>query len=167
MLDSRVFSRRLHIVGYILQMYVDMPGPASPGAFSLKTIIRGLNLKTLIFVILLLCLLSGIGRAAGPTVGDYLKTKSYPQADIFLLGLAERYTWANSALEKNNRTPLFCTPYGLDLREANFKRIVDNKIEEYVIEKKTFKKTDRVIGLLLLLGLQEMFPCDGTAEYRK
>ena len=110
MLDNRVFSRRLHIVGYILQMYVDMPGPASPGAFSLKTIIRGL---------------------------------------------------------KNNRTPLFCTPYGLDLREANFKRIVDNKIEEYVIEKKTFKKTDRVIGLLLLLGLQEMFPCDGTAEYRK
>jgi len=124
-------------------------------------------MKTLIFAGIASLLFSGIALAGGPTVEGYLKTKGYPQADIFLVGLADGYTWANSALEKNNQTPLFCAPYNLDLKEVNFKKLIDNKIKEYVTEKKTFKKTDPVIGLLLLLGLQEMFPCDGTAEYRK
>jgi hypothetical protein len=56
---------------------------------------------------------------------------------------------------------LFCAPYNLDLKEVNFKKLIDNKIKEYVTEKKLSRKPTASSGCCFCLASRRCSPAMG------
>lgn len=88
-------------------------------------------------------------------------TKSY------IGGLGEGIFWANLEAEKKS-APLYCSPEKLVLRRENFEDIIGRQLKRFgdATHDKTMGLTqaqldDAQVGMLLLLGLKEAFPCKG------
>jgi len=75
----------------------------------------------------------------------------------YVKGLAEGMTWANINLTLRNSPPLFCLPDKLALGVDNFLDIIDRRVKQL---KESGKKTDDTeVGIILLGGLEDTFPC--------
>jgi hypothetical protein len=81
-------------------------------------------------------------------------------AKIYIYGLGEGFLFANfEAKEKN--TPLFCQPAKLSLTMDNYVEMLDQKIAELSKRISEAQLDDLTIAPLLLLALEETFPCTG------
>ena len=79
--------------------------------------------------------------------------------NIFIQGLGEGFLWANTELEFNKRPLLYCQPGKLLLGSENYKDILDRQIDEMRKIDKKFNEDKYYIGIILLEGLKETFPC--------
>ena len=90
--------------------------------------------------------------AAGRQSSDFYMIRA------FITGLGEGMIWAN-AQSTNNKVPLFCAGH-LPLHFENYTDILDREIKKLSTVESEEKLAQTPIGLVLLLGLQETFPCD-------
>lgn len=80
-------------------------------------------------------------------------------------GIGQGLSWANATVEQKYNSKLFCQPEELLLYPNNHVSILDKAIEKYkdmdfvknIINR--YQDTD-ILGMLLLLGLEETFPCE-------
>ena len=79
------------------------------------------------------------------------KPKELTRIEIYVTGLGDAFSWANTYLEQ--RSFLFCQPSKLALGTKNYMRILDDEIQRKIY------KEEHSIGLILLMGLKETFPC--------
>jgi hypothetical protein len=85
------------------------------------------------------------------TVEQWQKDKN--EFFMHLTGIATGLSWANTALESNNQTRLYCPPATISLNFLN-----DIDILENIIRNRRFPP-DTPIGMVLLLGYQDTLPC--------
>jgi len=91
---------------------------------------------------------AAIANAAG---GDAVK--------LYIKGLGEGIGWANIRAT-TAKMPLFCPPGKLALGLENFIDIIDRQIEAQAKGNMPQAQLDgAMIGLVLLVGFQETFPC--------
>lgn len=114
-----------------------------------------------LLMLALLCLPLG---AADMTVKEYQKEVHSPDRNraeavkLHVIGIGQGIAWANAAAEKNS-TPLFCQPPKFSLDGNSYIEILDKMIKAF--ESKTTAKelNEFPIGMLLMMGLQQAFPC--------
>jgi hypothetical protein len=117
-------------------------------------------MRTLL-MLTLFCLPLG---AADMTVKEYQKEMHSSDRDradavkLHVIGIGQGIAWANAAAEKNN-TPLYCQPPKFSMNGNNYIDILDKVIKTF--ESKTTAKdlNEFPIGMLLVMGLQQTFPC--------
>jgi hypothetical protein len=101
------------------------------------------------------------------TVKDYratiaLNNKSeVAEMKLYISGIGEGMLWANSEATRM-KTPLYCEPEKLELVADNYLGMIDGQIRKLSQEGGATKtELDNVaIGVLLLKGLEETFPCN-------
>ncbi|WP_257834917.1 hypothetical protein [Burkholderia glumae] len=99
--------------------------------------------------------------ASAGTVAEFRKAKraaeTYPATanslKAYVGGLGQGMFWANIALEAQGEKKLFCPPRKLALSFDNYSSVLDREVA-----KPATRDTDD-IGLLLLQGLVDTFPC--------
>lgn len=74
------------------------------------------------------------------------------------MGIGQGIAWANTAAEKN-KAPIYCQPRTLSMNGTNYIEILDKMIKNF--ESKTTAKelNEFPVAMLLVMGLQEAFPC--------
>jgi hypothetical protein len=78
---------------------------------------------------------------------------------LYLLGLGDGLEWASVDTVIKKGVPLYCPPEKLVLTLDNFIQMINSRIEansQFLTEKQL---NETQIGLLLLEGLEETFPC--------
>jgi hypothetical protein len=113
-----------------------------------------------------LCLLALIGTAARAEISVKQYLTVAPSRDQSLIemttayinGMGAGFTWANGRLNARGMPKLFCTPRSLSLNANNYIDILDKQISR-MSQKETPGLDDLPIGFVLLLGLEETFPC--------
>jgi hypothetical protein len=80
---------------------------------------------------------------------------------LYVMGAGQGIAWANTAAEKNN-TPLYCQPPNFAMNGDYYIDILDKTIK--MLESKTTAKelNELPVGLLVLMGLQQSFPCQAS-----
>src|SRR4029079_4845844 len=71
-----------------------------------------------------------------------------------IAGIGTGLQWANTAMEQAGQNPLYCPPGKLGLTVENDQSILEDTIKRHPKLEKTTP-----IGLLLLIGYRETFPC--------
>lgn len=110
-----------------------------------------------------LCLLTfGAQLEAEMTVEQY-KTRMKTPLDaastkVYIKGLGEGIGWANIEATAR-RTPLYCPPGKLAIDVANYIDILDREIERFSKTSSSAEANGTWIGLLLMDGLKDTFPC--------
>lgn len=89
------------------------------------------------------------------TVKGYEAAKDEVATMVYIRGLGEGITWANTAATKK----LFCTPAKLALGVDNFVDTLNRQIDNLKHSWPQSKLEEMPIGALLLRGLIETFPC--------
>jgi hypothetical protein len=109
--------------------------------------------------------LSAVGAAEVPhapvtmTMAGYFDAKKaggmdWASAEIFLTGIANGFTAANTALASNNQKLLFCAP-SMTMNSDNINDILET---EYSTRPALWNPTD-TIRTVLLVGMMKAFPC--------
>lgn len=93
-------------------------------------------------------------RMASSDAALVVATKYY-----YIKGLGEGMAWANSSASIR-QTPLFCPPHNLALTVENFIDIIDRQIRMAQTKGEGAYVEGADIGLLLMAGLEETFPCE-------
>ena len=75
----------------------------------------------------------------------------------YIDGVANGLLWANSALQAENKEPLFCIP-DLTLNQDNYLALLDRQIKDGTPTKAAWRDEDP-IEIILLRALQRTFPC--------
>jgi hypothetical protein len=77
---------------------------------------------------------------------------------MYVMAVGQGISWANTAAEKNN-APLYCQPAKFSMNGNNYIEILDKMIDT-LASKTTAKDLDEFpVAMVLLLGLQQTFPC--------
>jgi hypothetical protein len=113
-----------------------------------------------LFVALCFLTLGEVQLEAEVSVKDYKQRMGSSNPTVVALtkayvrGLGEGMSWASSAAQVGGGDGLFCPPQKLALTVENYVDIIDRQI-------KTARGDveNRYIGELLIIGLQETFPC--------
>lgn len=88
---------------------------------------------------------------------DYERIKNTSELNNYLEGLGRGYTWANSRVEINGSTPLFCPPSKLPITLSNYSQILEKEAAD---SNSNGSNLGTPIELLLLDGLIHTFPCN-------
>ncbi len=113
--------------------------------------------------LLVLCalLFIAVNASADLTLKDYLAMKNDEKRglylDFYVQGIGEGTAWSNTLLEEKGQPLLYCQPGKLALDYKDYKSIIDKMIENMKAKNKF--KEDWPIGLILMFGLQEAYPC--------
>ena len=113
---------------------------------------------------LLLLILGAFEAKAELKVKDYRKAMGSGNSMIvgttkmYVLGLGEGMEWANATV---GSMKIYCQPGKLVMRMENYMQILDRKIESMSSSGNRAEIDGDDIGMVLLLGLQETFPCAG------
>ena len=108
-------------------------------------------MKFKLILISLLLALSNSAFCGELKVSDYKKV-SYDKLTLLKVEqLGVGISWANTAF-KNKK--IYCAPDNLALVDKNYKRILDDEL------KRGNYSDDIYIGLILLMGLENTFPCN-------
>jgi hypothetical protein len=73
----------------------------------------------------------------------------------FVNGLGAGIAWANTASEEK----LYCQPPQLALAVENYIDIINRQIAKFAKKETESKLEDEYVGLMLMMGLTETFPC--------
>ena len=95
--------------------------------------------------------------AAALSAEDYLKSRNTEPLIAYLYGAFDAYNWANSRLDTSGREMLYCLPPTMRLGSANFFSLIDEQMKR--LKERKDSKAQPPVDLLLLLGLEENFPC--------
>lgn len=79
---------------------------------------------------------------------------------LYLSGLSHGLEWSN-AMNKDN--PLYCQPGKLALTTSNYVNLLNDEIilhRNYALKDPTYSVDDKPLGLILLRGVMNTFPCD-------
>jgi len=95
---------------------------------------------------------------------DYRKFKDETTLDIYIDGLLSGARWTNAAsfiLNSENKKfqRLFCPPADVVIDLANAKTIIERSAQKELKEKSESEVDNVTIIGLLLLGLEDTFPC--------
>jgi len=96
-----------------------------------------------------------MASAFGIKFSDYEIAKTTTTFQVYVAAVGEGYLWANADLILRNQKPLYCAPPQTEFGAELFKAILAKRIHEHRSE----IKPDTSIGLILLDGLQESYPC--------
>ena len=121
-------------------------------------------MRKLVTMLAFLLVTAGVSEAL--SLQEYIKRsksedKNQRQAmNIYVLGLGEGLFWANIGMKEKHNVSLFCLPKNLPLAPSHYSKILNEAIDKYK-ETESIKtaQNDDVLGLLLLTGLEEHFPC--------
>lgn len=89
-------------------------------------------------------------------LSTYNEERQYDSFKIFINGVGSGLLAANAMVKHRKQPPLFCPPDKLGLGIANYMSIIDGEIQD----NKSIYTLDTPIQLILLKGLQRVFPCD-------
>jgi hypothetical protein len=76
---------------------------------------------------------------------------------FYIIGVGRGYLWANIEIKRNGGKPMFCPPENLSINSENIISVLNQKIKDF--EKNGIIKDDWDTEYILLLGLEETFPC--------
>ncbi len=105
--------------------------------------------------------------AADMTVKQYQKDVSSSDqqrsdaAKLLVMGIGNGVAWANAAAEKKG-SPLYCQPAHFAMNGNNYVEILEKMIKNFESKTTTKELNAFPAGLLLVMGLQESFPCQGA-----
>jgi hypothetical protein len=85
------------------------------------------------------------------------KADSIESVENYIDGVGNGFLWANTALQADNKEPLFCNP-DLTLNEDNYLALLDRQIKDGMPTKAAWRDDDP-IEIILLRALQRTFPC--------
>jgi hypothetical protein len=85
------------------------------------------------------------------------RSDSIETIENYVDGVGNGLLWANSALQAENKEPLFCIP-DLTLNEENYLALLDRQIKDGMPTKAAWRDDDP-IEIILLRALQRTFPC--------
>jgi hypothetical protein len=85
------------------------------------------------------------------------KADSIESIETYIDGVGSGFLWANTALQADNKEPLFCNP-DLTLNEDNYLALLDRQIKDGTPTKASWRDDDS-IEIILLRALQRTFPC--------
>jgi hypothetical protein len=118
-------------------------------------------------VAMLGCLLCTAALADALTLHQYLDmTQSSAKEDhalltAYLVGLGEGFSWAEIHLRQIHGRRLYCPPDGLVLTEKDYRAMLESQIHDAKHARFLQEWYEReIIGMLLLAGLIETFPCE-------
>jgi hypothetical protein len=109
------------------------------------------------------------------TVKDYQEWKQAAESgalrqvdkrefDLHLGGLGEGIEWANAWLANLGRPQLYCQPPNLALNVDNYIKLIDVQIGKAAARLTQERLEKLYVGVLLLDGLAETFPCSAQAK---
>jgi hypothetical protein len=78
---------------------------------------------------------------------------------IYILGLGDGFLWANAKMLVDKKSPLYCQPDKLVLGMENYVEILNRQIKAEATKNTQAQLDEMSLGLLLLQGLQDTFPC--------
>ncbi len=112
--------------------------------------------KTILFCTLLIMTFSGWANA-DITISQYRERKDTSDMKAHIWGIQNAFGWANARLKLQNKQPLYCEPAKVTMTFEDLTFMIDE--EAASLDKQGKLKPDTAIALLLLLRLQEKFPC--------
>jgi hypothetical protein len=77
---------------------------------------------------------------------------------MYVMGVGQGIGWANVAAAKNN-APLYCQPSNFAINANNYIDILNKMIDTFSTTTTAKELDEFPIGMLLLMGLQQTFPC--------
>lgn len=99
------------------------------------------------------------------SVSDYHKLKNTKEIVLYINGVGNGMFWYSTGLKKSandTSNQLFCVPQNFGLTPDNYMNIFKMELETY---KKIYDSMGDVpIGLVLLNGLKNTFPCDSASQ---
>jgi hypothetical protein len=111
----------------------------------------------------LLLLLAGAKAKADMNVAEYESGLQTPHVarlvKLYVMGLGDGIVSAN---EIPGRAPFFCAPPNDPIGVEGFLNAINLQIEAYNSRMSQAEVGKLSLGLLLLQGLQEIFPCKGS-----
>jgi hypothetical protein len=112
-------------------------------------------------LILLICVLFSTQASANITVKVYEEDKAaggdeWKLTQVYIDGIGAGFQSANASLRANKQQPLFCQPTHFITTSENLLHILDQQIAKGSLAP---MPDDALIELVLLVGLQKMFPC--------
>jgi len=121
----------------------------------------GINIVILIFLTLFF-----VDSANAVTVKDYkkfIKSKDIEVQKIIkthIHGIGVGISWSNSTLlQENPDNALYCEPRAIIFDDENYIQILEDTITKFSKNTTEIKVEELPVGLLLLLGLRDTFPC--------
>jgi len=118
--------------------------------------------------ILALALLACLPMTAEMTVKQYQKDvnssdyQTSHAAKLFVMGMGVGISWANTVAAEKKNPPLYCVPPQFSMNGDNFVDILDKMIKAAEAKMSAKELNDSPVGMLLVMGLQESFPCEGA-----
>ncbi len=114
--------------------------------------------KTL--TISLLMVFTGIASASiGPTIKEYEASKNDNSMRLYVNAVAHGIQWANAELATRKQTRIYCPSPQLTITEDNYIEILDDTVKSIRGRTGNNKVSNLSLGLVLLHGLKETFPC--------
>lgn len=107
-------------------------------------------MKFKIIVISFLITFSNLALSNELRLRDYEKVINEKLTLLSVDQLGRGISWANTTF-KNQK--IYCAPKNLALNDRNYKRILDDEIKRGSYSDETY------IGLILLIGIENTFPC--------
>jgi hypothetical protein len=81
-------------------------------------------------------------------------------AKVYIMGISDGMNWVIARDVAEDRTPAYCAPKGISLTVENYIEILNRKINAWENSPPARDQAgDVLIGVLLLKGLEETFPC--------
>ena len=94
-------------------------------------------------------------------IAAYEKAKELPDArkinEMYITGVGQGILWANAAVTKKTKAPLYCPPESLPLNGQNYMQLIDQYLQ-FLRSKPGFDESAPV-ELVLMRALQDNFPC--------
>lgn len=117
------------------------------------------NSRCIVIAVILIVLLASTSGKAGITLEKYHQVKATSDFNAYLTGVVVAYSTVNTYLRQiAERSPLYCTPNELSLNLQNYLQIIDDYVAKPDL--KDINTPNAPFEFVLLLALQEMFPCE-------
>jgi hypothetical protein len=114
------------------------------------------RLISIIMIVTLIIIVSGISPAYSEvSFKDYETLKNTKEFRLFIAGVGEGAGWSNVLLESRGSKKLFCQPGNLNLSADDLLDVVKREVNANA---KVFK-SDTPLGLILIKGLMDIYPC--------
>ena len=119
-----------------------------------------MNKKDVVFALAILAVPSVNTHAINFENYEKVKASDPVSTRMYMHGVGEGYSWANSALNAKGQAELYCQGDSLTLNSQNYNRILEDEIERLKTTPKLKKRYFVSMELVLFIGLQRAFPCD-------
>jgi hypothetical protein len=114
-------------------------------------------------LVILVFLLYAVSAEAGLTVEDYGRAKSQSWFNLYIGGIGQGISIANTWLKTDKKIPLFCVADDRILDATDYISLID----AYLVKNKDKLTLETPISAVLLFALKEAYPCGKGTVKRK